>query len=89
MQCRRRLQKLFYWLFVFKKFLGKIKHLLKKSGFENNIGLKHVVFGYKIYDNELSGFNYLITIIGFTIYKSYHLSERKTKDVNVYHIFMK
>ena len=30
------------------------------------------------------GDNYFITILGFSIYKSYYLSEQKTKNVNVY-----
>jgi hypothetical protein len=34
--------------------------------------------------NLYNGVNYFITILGFSIYKSYYLSEQKTKNVNVY-----
>jgi hypothetical protein len=34
------------------------------------------------------GVNYFITILGFSIYKSYYLSEQKTKNVNVYNNFI-
>jgi hypothetical protein len=34
------------------------------------------------------GDNYFITILGFSIYKSYYLSEQKTKNVNVYKFFI-
>jgi len=45
--------------------------------------LKHLIFGYKISDNNYYGVNYFIPILGFSIYKSYYLSEQKTKNVNV------
>jgi hypothetical protein len=45
-------------------------------------------FGYKISDNNYHGANYFITILGFSIYKSYYLSEQKTTNVNVYTIFI-
>ena len=30
--------------------------------------------------------NFLITVVGFSIYKSYYISEQKTKYINVYRI---
>jgi nicotinamide riboside transporter PnuC len=45
--------------------------------------LKHLIFGYKISDNNYYGVNYFITILSFSIYKSYYLSEQKTKNVNI------
>jgi hypothetical protein len=50
--------------------------------------LKHLIFGYKISDKHYYDVNYFITILGFSIYKSYYLSEQKTKNVNVYKIFI-
>jgi hypothetical protein len=52
------------------------------------MSLKHLIFGYKISDNNYYGVNYFITILGFSMYKSYYLSEQKTKNVNVYKIFI-
>ena len=31
--------------------------------------------------------NFLITVVGFSIYKSYYISEQKTKYIDVYKIF--
>jgi hypothetical protein len=45
--------------------------------------INHLIFGYKISDNNYYGVNYFITILGFSIYKSYYLSEQKTTNVNV------
>ena len=50
--------------------------------------LKHLIFGYKISDKNYYDVNYFITILGFSIYKSYYLSEQKTKNVNVYTNFI-
>jgi hypothetical protein len=50
---------------------------------EFTLKLKHLIFGYKISDNNYYGVNYFITILGFSIYKSYYLSEQKTKNVNI------
>ena len=32
-------------------------------------------------------FNYFLTVIGISIYKSYYVSEQKTKNINVYNLF--
>ena len=58
--------------------------MLKKVQFENNIRLQHLVFGYKIFDKEYFHLNYFLTILEFTIYKSYYVSEQKTKTIDVY-----
>ena len=70
------------------EFWGKINNLFKNVKFEVNISLKHLVFGYKIFDDNYSSFNYLLTILSFSIYKSYYVSEQKTKHVNVFSIFI-
>ena len=79
------------WVFLkdFKDFWVKIKELLKKSGIENDITLYHLVFGYKIFDKSYYDFNYFLTIIGFSIYKVYYISEQKTKRLDVYSLFVR
>ena len=67
----------------------KIKELLKKSGIENDITLYHLVFGYKIFDNNYYDFNYFLTIIGFSIYKAYYISEQKKERLDVYSLFVR
>ena len=69
----------------FKTFWEKIYNLFKSNNLEFTLlKLKHLIFCYKISDNNYYGVNYFITILGFSIYKTYYLSEQKTKNVNVY-----
>ena len=74
---------------LFLKGFGK-KYIIffKSNNLEFTLKLKHLIFGYKISDNNFYGVNYFITILGFSIYKSYYLSEQKTKNVNVYKFFI-
>lgn len=69
-------------------FWKKVYNLLKKVKYEVKISLKHLVFGYKIFDNNYSEFNYFLSILSFSIYKSYYVSEQKTKNVDVFSIFI-
>ena len=69
--------------------MGKIKELLKKSGIENDLTLYHRVFGYKIFDKSYHDFNYFLTIIGFSIYKAYYISEQKATRFDVYSLFVR
>ena len=69
-----------------KEFWVKIQQILKKSNIENFVTLKHIVFGYKIFDKDYFDFNYFLTILGFSIYKAYYVSEQKTKQVNIFFI---
>ena len=62
-------------------FWNKINEMLKKVQFENNIKLQHLVFGYKIFDKEYFHLNYFLTILTFTIYKPYYVSEQKTRQL--------
>ena len=52
---------------------------MKGLGIENKITLNHIVLGYKIDDKNYLALNFLITVVGFSIYKSYYISEQKTK----------
>jgi hypothetical protein len=82
------LSSLLYYIFFFKRFGKKIYNFFQSNNLEFTLKLKHLVFGYKISDNNYYGVNYFITILGFSIYKSYYLSEQKTKNVNVYTNFI-
>jgi hypothetical protein len=70
-------------------FIKKVTELFKKVNFEINISLKHLVFGYKIFDQEYFDFNHILTILGYSLYKSYYESEQKTKAIYVYSLFVK
>ena len=41
-----------------KEFWVKIQQILKKSNIKNFVTLKHIVFGYKIFDKDYFDFNY-------------------------------
>jgi hypothetical protein len=71
-----------------KEFWTTFQNLMKGFGIETKITLKHIVLGYKIDDKNYLALNFLITAVGFSIYKSYYISEQKTKYINVYRIFV-
>ena len=58
---------------------------MKGVDIETKITLKHIVLGYKTDDKNYLALNILITVVGFSIYKS---SEQKTKYINVHRIFV-
>ena len=70
-------------------FWNKINEMKKKIKSENNIRLQHLIFGYNLFYKEYFHLNYFLTILTFTIYKSYHVSEQKTKKIDVYLLFKK
>ena len=70
-------------------FWKKVTELFKKVSFEINISLKHLVFGYTIFDKEYFEFNHILSILGYSIYKSYYVLEHKTKAICVYSLFVK
>ena len=70
-----------------KEFWTQFQNLMKGLGIENKITLNHIVLGYKIDDKNYLALNFLITVVGFSIYKSYYISEQKTKYIDVYRIF--
>jgi hypothetical protein len=80
------------WIIIdvtfFKTFWEKIYNLFKSNNLEFTLKLKHLIFGYRISDNNYYSVNYFITILGFSIYKSYYLSEQKITNVNVYNFFI-
>ena len=67
-----------------------IKVNLNSLGIQNNVrNLRYIFLGYKISDKNYREINILLNIIGFVIYKTYHISEQKRKSVNVMYIFKK
>jgi hypothetical protein len=71
-----------------KEFSTKFQNLIKGFGIETKITLKHIVLGYTIDDTNYLALIFFITVVGFSIYKSYYISEQKTKYINVYRIFV-
>ena len=51
---------------------------MKGLDIETNITSKHIVLECKIDDNNYLRLHFLITVVGFSIYKSYYISEQKT-----------
>jgi hypothetical protein len=49
--------------------------------------LESLVFGYKIYDQAYFDLNLLITLIFFSIYEAYYISNQKQKKVDIFKIF--
>jgi hypothetical protein len=62
---------------------------LKSNNLEFTLKLKHLIFGYKISDNNYYGVNYFITILGFSIYKSYKTEDKKCKCLYNFYISTK
>ena len=55
-----------------QNFKTKINQLLNHLGYNKEmITLKNIVVGYKIQDTQYKPINYLLTVIGYTIYKTY------------------
>lgn len=61
-------------------FIGYGKHLLN---------VKCLVLGYKIDDNAYYDINELLTIVYFSIYKSYFQSNKRTKNISILSTFKK
>ena len=72
-----------------ERILGENTTNIEKTNIENFVTLRHIVFGYKIFDKDYFYFNYFLSILGFSIYKTYYVSEQKTKLVNIYSLFVR
>ena len=68
-------------------FWQSVSEIFGKIGITNKIKLKHIVIGYKIYDMEYDHINLILTILGFTIYKAFYVSELRRKSVDYMKIF--
>ena len=63
---------------------------IEKNNIDNFVTLKHIVFGYKIFDIDYFYCKYvLLTILGFSICKVYYVSEQQTKQVSIYSSFVR
>ena len=63
---------------------------LKLIGIQKNIRiLRYILLGYKIQDVNYREFNILLNIIGYVIYKAYHISDQKRKSINLIYLFKK
>ena len=53
----------------------------KKINIENVVTVKHIIFGYKIFDQDYFDFNYYFNNfrIFYIQYKAYYVSEQKSK----------
>ena len=71
-----------------KKFLNEIKSLMKKLGYNKDmLSMKNIAIGYKISDKEYYDINTLLTLISYTIYKGYYVSEQRKNIINLNSIF--
>jgi hypothetical protein len=63
----------------------------KKIKIENVVTVKHIIFGYKIFDEDYFDFNYFFNKfrIFYIQYKAYYVSEQKTKQVSIYSLFVR
>ena len=67
------------------KFLD---NFYKSQGFYKNlIDLRYYIFGYKIKIPQYASLNQIITTVVYAIYKTYYISEQKTKNINPLDIF--
>merc|ERR1712074_61483 len=75
-------------LYIFRRILEKTKTLfdMLKIG-SHIIQLRYLIFGYKIEDTNYYEINLILTIILYSIHKAYHISEQKTKNIDVFSIF--
>jgi hypothetical protein len=64
---------------------------LKKVDFEISISFNRLVLGYKIFDKEYFDVNYILAILGYSIYKctNHMFRNKKTKAIDVYRLFVK
>ena len=70
--------------------MGKTVQFNEGYGYRNHNFFKHIVLGYNIYDKNLSNIRFFVkqNVVGFSIYKSYYISEQKTKHSNVYRLLV-
>ena len=64
-------------------FWKKVTELFKKVNFEINISLKHLVFGYKIFNKEYLHFNYILTIVGYSLNNQWWFHRVTSKELGL------
>jgi len=73
---RWRLSTLLYFFSLSERIFGENTTNIVKSNIGNCVSLKHIVFGYNIFDKDY--FDFYISI-----------SEQKTKQVSIYSLFVR
>ena len=83
MWSRWRLSTLLYFLSLSERILGEIQQILKKSNrkFCHILGITYLIKIILI-------LTIFFTILGFSIWKVYYVSEQKTKQVSIYSLFV-
>ena len=65
-------------------FWNTCSNTFKTCGIQHNMrDLKHIVLGYKFIYKEYTVINIIINLIGFCIFKSYVISEKRTTPYNI------
>lgn len=71
-----------------ENFWVKMNKIIKQIQFGTHlISLKHIIFGYKNAVEEYNSINIFLTIIMFSIYKAYCMTNGKESIIDVYEIF--
>jgi hypothetical protein len=71
-----------------KKYWQEVKQMTTNLYIEDHVfNLESLVCGYKIYDQAYFDLNLLITLIFFSIYKAYYISNQKQKKVDIFKFF--
>ena len=69
-------------------FWNNINDLFKYCGLTNNVkSLKNIVIGYKVNNPNYLHINTLFSLIGFSIYKGYFISESRLNSIDHFSIF--
>jgi hypothetical protein len=73
-------------VFLFERILGEnTTNIEKKTNIENFVTLKYIVyFRYKMIDKDYFDFTYSLKQFYIFIYKSYYVSDQKTKQVSIF-----
>ena len=67
----------------FENLNKKILDIFKELQIEKNLlTLKNYIFGYKCSNKQYDDINMFLTMVIFTIYKTYHTSDKKLKRIN-------
>ena len=70
-----------------KKYWQEVKKMTTNLYIGDHVfNLESLVFGNKIYDQAYFDLNLLITLIFFSIYKAYYISNQKQKKVDIFKI---
>ena len=74
-------------MYLSKRVLDKISEFNEGFGYRKQNYFESHSTWIQIDDKNYLALNFLITVVGFSIYKSYYISEQKTKYIDVYRIF--